>query len=171
MITVLTILSTLFIATYTAAVCIKGKGVPYSISETYYKIDHKLWFGVTMVLTACLLMPAILEVTPGSYQFTAFLACAGMIATGIAPNFREGIEKRVHTAGAVLCLLFSQVWVALICPWMLLVWLGYLAYTAIGLWRNWTGYFISSFLTTKPMFWVEITSLLSAYATVILTKI
>lgn len=116
MITVFTIISALLIANYTAAVCIKGKGVPYSISETYYKIDHKLWFGVTMVMTAFPLMPAILEVTLDSYQFTAFLACSGMIATGIAPNFREGIEKRVHMAGAVLCLLFSQVWVGLTCP-------------------------------------------------------
>lgn len=168
MITALTILSALLIATYTAAVCIKGKGVPYSISDTYYKIDHKLWFGATMVLTACLLLPAILQVTPGSYQFTAFLACAGMIATGIAPNFRDGIERKIHTTGAVLCLVFSQVWVGLTCPWMLLVWVGYLAYTAIGLWRNWNGYFIGTFLGTKPMFWVEIVALLAAYVTLLI---
>lgn len=168
MITALTILSALLIATYTAAVCIKGKGVPYSISETYYKIDHKLWFGATMVLTACLLLPAILQVTPGSYQFTAFLACAGMIATGIAPNFRDGIERKIHTTGVVLCLVFSQVWVGLTCPWMLLVWVGYLAYTAIGLWRNWNGYFIGTFLGTKPMFWVEIVALLAAYVTLLI---
>lgn len=168
MITALTILSALLIATYTAAVCIKGKGVPYSISETYYKIDHKLWFGATIVLTACLLLPAILQVTPGSYQFTAFLACAGMIATGIAPNFRDGIERKIHTTGAVLCLVFSQVWVGLTCPWMLLVWVGYLAYTAIGLWRNWNGYFIGTFLGTKPMFWVEIVALLAAYVTLLI---
>lgn len=168
MITALTIISALLIATYTAAVCIKGKGVPYSISETFYKIKNKVWFGATMVLTACLLMPAILDVTPESYQFTAFLACAGMIATGVAPNFREGIDKRVHTVGAVLCLLFSQVWVALTCPWMLLLWVWYLAYTAIGLWRNWNGYFTGTFLSTKPLFWVEITALMSTYVTLLI---
>lgn len=168
--TVLTIISALLIAVYTAAVCIKTGGVPYSISETFYKIEHKMWFGVTMVLTACLLMPAILEVTPDSYQFTAFLACAGVIMTGVAPNFREGIEKKIHTTGAVLCLLFSQVWVALICPWMLLVWVGYLVYTAIGLWRNWTGYFTGTFLGTKPMFWVEITALVATYVTLLIIK-
>lgn len=171
MVTILVILSALCIATYTAVVCIKFGGVPSSISATFYKLEHKLWFGATMVLTACLLMPAILEITPDSYQFTAFLACAGMIATGVAPNFREGIEKKIHTTGAVLCLVFSQVWVGLSCPWMLLLWVGYLAYTAIGLWRNWTGYFTASFLATKPMFWVEISSLLSTYVTIILTKI
>lgn len=168
MITALTIISALLIVTYTAAVCIKADGVPYSVSETYYKIEHKFFFGVTMVLTACLLLPAILQVTPDSYQFTAFLACVGMIMTGVAPHFKEGIEKRVHTAGAVLCLLFSQVWVSLTCPWMLLVWVGYLAYTAIGLWRNWNGYAIGTFLGTKPMFWVEIVALLITYVTLLI---
>ena len=166
--TVFTIISALLIAVYTAAVCIKTGGVPYSISETYYKISHKSWFCVTMVLTACLLMPAILEVTPDSYQFTAFLACAGMVMTGIAPNFREGIDQKIHTAGAILCLVSSQVWVGLTCQWMLLVWVGYLAYTAIGLWRNWNGYFIGSFLSTKPMFWVEITALAATYVTLLI---
>ena len=168
MMTALTIISALLIATYTAAVCIKCKGIPYSISETYYKISHKAWFGVTMILTACLLMPAILEVTPDSYQFTAFLACAGMVMTGIAPNFREGIDRKIHTTGAVLCLVFSQVWVGLTLPWMLLLWVGYLVYTAIGIKRNWNGYFIGSFLSTKPMFWVEITALVATYVTLII---
>jgi hypothetical protein len=118
MVTILVILSALCIATYTAAVCIKFKGVPSSISATFYKLEHKLWFGATMVLTACLLMPAILEITPDS-QFTAFLACVGLIMVGVAPNFREGIDRKIHTIGAVLCLVFSQVWVSLTCPWVL----------------------------------------------------
>lgn len=41
----LLIISFLVIAVYTAAVCIKAKGVPYSISATYYTLDHKLIFG------------------------------------------------------------------------------------------------------------------------------
>lgn len=171
MVTILVILSALCIATYTAAVCIKFKGVPSSISATFYKLEHKLWFGATMVLTACLLMPAILEITPDSYQFTAFLACVGLIMVGVAPNFLEGIERKIHTTGAFLCLVFSQVWVGLTCPWLLLLWAGYLVYTAIGIKRNWNGYFTASFLATKPMFWVEISSLLSTYVTIILTKI
>lgn len=168
MITALTIISALLIAVYTVAVCIKFRGVPASISATFYKLEHKLWFGATMVLTACLLMPAILQVTPDSYQFTAFLACAGMIATGVAPNFREGIEKKIHTTGAVLCLVFSQVWVGLSCPWVLLVWVGYLVYTVVMMVKNWAGYFTSTFLETKPMFWVEIAALVATYVTLII---
>ena len=164
---ILIIVSALCVAAYTAAVCVKCKGVPYSISETFYKLDHKLWFGATMFLTAGLLMPAILEVTPESYQFTAFLACVGMIMTGIAPNFREGIERPIHIVGAILCLVFSQVWVALTCPWFLLVWIVYVIYTVAMMARHVSDRALSDFLRTKPMFWVEVTALVVTYMVLI----
>lgn len=160
---ILIIVSALCVAAYTAAVCVKCKGVPYSISETFYKLDHKLWFGATMFLTAGLLMPAILEVTPEFYQFTAFLACAGMMLVGAAPNFREGIERPIHVAGAILCLVFSQVWVGLTCPWFLLVWIVYVIYTVVMMARHVSNRALSDFLRTKPMFWVEVTALVTTY--------
>ena len=165
MIAVLVILSIICIAAYTAAVCIKFEGIPSSISATFYSLEHKFWFGATMWLTAGLLMPVILEVTPVSYQFTAFLACAGMFLVGVAPNFRDGLDRPVHITGATLCILLSQVWVLLTCPWILLVWIAYLAYTVWAIKKNWKGNFISAFLLTKPMFWVEITALLVTYVT------
>lgn len=163
----LTIISALIIASYTAAVCIKVKGIPYSISATFYALEHKWLFCATMIITAGLLMPAILQKTPESCQFTAFLACDGMIMVGAAPHFKEGFEKKIHTVGAVLCLLFSQVWVLLTCQLLLLVWLGYLAYTVVMMINKWNGNFISSFIITKPMFWVEITALVTTYVTVL----
>ena len=162
---VLILLSILCIAAYTTAVCVKFKGIPYSISETFYKLEHKWWFLLTMWLTAGLLMPSILEVTPGCYQFTAFLACIGMMFVGVAPNFRKGLDSPVHITGAILCILFSQVWVLLTCLWVLLAWIAYLAYTAWGMKKYWKGNFISAFMLTKPMFWVEITALLATYVT------
>lgn len=163
----LIVISALLIAAYTVAVCLNERSIPSSISATFYTLEQKWWFCVTMVATAFMLLPYILEVTP-DYQFTAFLACVGMVMTGVAPHFKEGIEKKIHTAGAVLCLVFSQVWVALTCPWVLLVWVGYLVYTAIGIKRNWNGYFIGSFMATKPMFWLEITALLTTYVTLLI---
>lgn len=166
---ILVLFSALCITVYTIAVCIKCKGIPYSISETFYKLEHKLWFGATMWLTAGLLMPAILEVTPDCHQFTAFLACVGLIMVGVAPNFREGIDRPVHITGAILCILFSQVWVGLTYPWMLLVWAGYLTYTIWEMKKLWKGNVISAFLLTKPMFWVEVTALITTYISIILT--
>lgn len=166
---ILVLFSALCITVYTIAVCIKCKGIPYSISETFYKLEHKLWFGATMWLTAGLLMPAILEVTPDCHQFTAFLACLGMMLIGVAPNFKEGIDRPVHITGAILCILFSQLWVSLTCPWMLLVWAVYLAYTIWAMKKNWKGNVISAFLLTKPMFWIEVTALITTYISIILT--
>lgn len=164
----LTVLSLLLIVSYTIGVCAYTRGIPYSISETYYKIKHKFWFAVATIGTAALLMPAILEVTPESYQFLAFLACVGMILTGVAPNFREGIEKRIHIAGAFMCLVFSQWWVASLYPFLLILWLLYLIYTVIGIKGNWKGYFAQAFILTKPMFFVEITAIISVYLCIIL---
>lgn len=63
---ILQIISLLIITGYTTSVCIKAKGVPYSISATFYKLEHPYWFLATMWLTAGLLMPSILEASkPG----------------------------------------------------------------------------------------------------------
>ena len=51
----------LIIAAYTTAVCIKQKGIPYSISATFYAIEHKGWFRFTMWACPMVLMPAILD--------------------------------------------------------------------------------------------------------------
>ena len=87
MITILTIISMLVIAAYTAAVCVKTKGVPYSISATYYYLEHKLWFMAKMWMTAGLLMPAILEVsnqTRNGLHFCPVLACSLLVQLPIS---------------------------------------------------------------------------------------
>lgn len=155
------------IGTHNSATGESGHGILSWLGTPFARCQSK-WFCVTMVATAFLLLPSIMEVTPDNYQFTAFLACVGMIMTGVAPHFKEGIEKKIHTSGAVLCLVFSQVWVSLTSPWMLLLWVGYLAYTVLGMKKYWKGNFISAFLLTKPMFWVEIVSLLTTYFTLLI---
>lgn len=167
MLIVLTILSILSITAYTAVVCIAWKGVPNSISATFYKLKHKAWFTLTMYATAFLLMPAILEVTPSSYQFVAFLACAGMMLVGAAPCFKEH-DKAAHITGAVMCIVLSQVWVMLTCPLVLLAWFVYIDYTVYMINKKWTGNLAVSFMQTKPMFWIEITALFATYLTLFL---
>ena len=162
--TYLIILSILAIASYTAAVCIKQGGVPNSISATFYKLDHKAWFMATMWLTAGLLMPAILETSKEGTEWTAFLACCGMFLVGSAPNFKEETEGKVHTAGAVLCIVASQIWVALNCPWCLTAWAAYLIGTLAYMTTNEiTEDLRADFMDTRPMFWVEIAALVATY--------
>nr|WP_262923264.1 glycosyl transferase [Parabacteroides leei] len=163
---VLAILSVFAISLYTGAVCIKGKGVPYSISATFYALAHKWWFRFTMWVTPILLMPAILEVSRPGIEFLAFLALIGMIMVGCAPDYaRDPFQHKVHVSGAIMCIGFSQAWVALNCWWVLLpVWLAYLIYTIVSIGRQKEGVFLYRYMQTRPMFFVEVAALGTTYS-------
>ena len=162
---VLVIISLFIIASYTAAVCIKQKGIPYSISATFYKLKHPYWFMAAMWSTAGLLMPAVLGISKPGTEFLAFLACAGMIFVGAAPNFKEEMEGKVHMSGAVICVVASQLLVGCTPFWWILipVWLAFIVYTVIGMGKHITGNIWQDFVSTKPMFWCEVGALLAVY--------
>lgn len=162
----LILLSFFIIASYTVAVCVKQGGIPYSISATFYKLAHKKWFGATMFGTAGLLMPALFEGSEAGTEYWAFIACVGMFMIGCAPNFRDTTEGRIHDAGAALTLVGSQLWVGMNQPCFLLLWLAYMAGSLIYMARNemhddpWR-----DFMSTRPMFWIEVTAIASVYLT------
>ena len=109
-----------------------------------------------MWVTPILLMPAILEVSRPGIEFLAFLALIGMIMVGCAPDYaRDPFQHKVHISGAVMCIGFSQLWVALNC-WVILIpiWLAYLAYTGISIGKQKEGVFLYKFMQTKPMFYL-----------------
>lgn len=161
---ILILLSLAIILTYVGVMIFKTKGIPYSISDTYYSLEHKVWFGFSMITTALLLMPAILNRTPESYQFLAFLMCAALCFVGVAPNFKAGMDRPVHIVSTVISAVCSQLWLALvITPYSLLVWLVWLAYEVIMVKKVWNGHFINSFILTKPLFWAEAIAFLSVY--------
>lgn len=148
-------------------------GIPYSISDTYYKLENRKkgaggLFSAMCVGVGGLLLPALLEVTPESYQFTAFLACAGLIFVGAAPQFKLSLTGSVHYGSAALCVVFSQIWVGLMCWWILLpVWLAFIGYILFNLFKH-SDFFRGNiyFVESKPMFWVEIAAILSTFATI-----
>lgn len=162
---ILILLSIAVILTY-VGVMVKRNGIPYSISDTYYSLEHKLWFGFTMTATALLLMPALLSATPESYQFTAFLMCGALLFVGAAPNFKAGMDRPVHIAATVIAALNSQIWTALTCPWMLLVWIAWILYVGVRLKQVWNGNLWYSFVLCKPLFWAEVIAFGMVYAEV-----
>lgn len=154
---ILTLLSLIIILTY-VSVMIKRNGIPPSISETYYSLQHKLWFGFTMWSVGFMLLIVLLNMVPAAIQFIAFLACSGVLLVGAAPNFKEEFEHKVHVAGALLCIVGSQILITLMNPMLLLVWVLYLLYTIIMLKIKWSNNLKESFRLTKPLFWIEITA-------------
>ena len=161
------LISFLMILSYTASMCIKIGGIPNSISDTYYSLKHKLWFLATMWVTAGSLMPAILEMSKPNTGFLSFIACLGMALVGAAPNFKKD-ERKVHLAGAYLCIIGSQIWVAVNTWYFLSLWLILAAYTIIKVVKQDEGTFVYKFMSTKPMFWIEVTALASTYLAVLI---
>lgn len=164
----LVLISILVITAYTIAVCVKQKGIPYSISATFYKLEHPYWFMGTMWLTSGLLMPAILETSNPNTDFLAALAIFGMMMVGAAPNFKEKYEGRIHIAGAIMCIFGSQLWVMFNQPWSLVVWIPYILYTIIRMLQIKSDSIITRFIGTKPMFWIEIVALISTYISILM---
>lgn len=165
----LVIISLLVIAGYTTAVCLKTKGIPYSISATYYTLDHKLIFGACMTLTAMFLFPVVWELsTTFTMRLLAMAACIGLIGVGLAPDFKDSWINKIHCTSAALTLISSQLWVALTSIWWVLipVWTLYVIYTVWYMARHISDSIITDFIRSRPMFWVEIAALTSIYLSI-----
>lgn len=160
----LVLLSFILIAGYVFAMIKKMKEIPYSISDTYYALTHKFWFGLCMIGSGILLLPAALETSTENSQFLVFLSVVGMATLGVSPNFKTE-QKIPHSIGAAMSLIFSQIWVGCNSWYWLLLWAGFIAYMVISISKQWTGNFIVTLVKRKPMFWIEIVSLLTVYLT------
>ena len=87
-----------------------------------------------------------------------------MIVLGVSPNFKSE-QKVPHAIGAAMSLIFSQIWVGCNSWYWLLLWSGFIIYMVVSMKKHWTGNFISDFIKRKPMFWIEVISLLAVYLT------
>lgn len=163
----LIILSLIVIASY-VGVMIRRNGIPYSISDTYYSLEHKAWFGFSIISTALLLMPSILERTPESYQFLAFLMCAGLCFVGVAPNFKTGLDRPVHIVATSIAALCSQVWVVLAQPWIMVLWIVYVMWIVFNFNKSSPMLsFYNRLASTKPLFYAEVVMIITVYATIL----
>ena len=168
----LTIISLGCILAYTLAVCLKFKGIPNSISASFYSLEHKYWFRFTMWVAPMLLLPEILEVSKPNTEFLAFLAIVGMIIVGCFPDYaNDKFSKRGHEAGAIMTIVFSQIWVGFNKPIFLSLWALYLLYTAMSMFiaykkmnnLEFKADFRYLYINTNPLFWIEIFGITSTF--------
>lgn len=161
---ILVLLSFFVITIYMGVMIQREKEIPYSISATYYSLKNRFWFGTCMIGASLLLLPSVLDVSTEDSQFLVFLSVVGMAVLGISPNFKTE-QKTPHVIGACMSLIFSQIWVGCNAWYWLLLWAVFIVYVIVSMKKNWNGNFIVSFINRKPMFWVEIVSLLTVYLT------
>lgn len=155
------LLSFLLIALYIIYFVIKY-GVPHSLSATYYSIAYKVAFSLVLAVSAGLVLPTLLSITPVKYQFLAFLAIAGIMFVAAAPDYRnDDLVDYVHTGSAIFSLIISQILVFLISPYILMLWIPLILYIII-LWIN-TKSLNKVFSDYPIQFWGEIIMLLTIY--------
>ena len=98
-----------------------------SLSHSYYELEKLkkglgILFQLTLVAMVFLIMPLILELTPKSFQFIAFLTAAPLIFVGVAANFMDGgVAKKVHYGSAYLSAGLSLLLVVLLAIFVNLV--------------------------------------------------
>lgn len=139
--------------------------MPKSLSMTfYYWKEETSWkrflFPIMMVSMAGLLLPAWLTLSVGSaFQFTAFLAAAGILFTGMAPAFKSSdLENAVHMTSAIIAAIFALLWIILVANlwWIILIWTATVAFMI---------YLTNSFKSSY-IYWLEFIAFMSTFTAI-----
>ena len=107
MTTLLIIIASVFVA-YIASIIAINKGIPPSISESFYVLNNKkkglgYLFTIWCFFIGVSVMAVIFEVTDGRwFQFLGLFCGGGLGFVGAAPLFK-GREKTIHFVGATTC--------------------------------------------------------------------
>lgn len=133
----------------------KLHGIQPSISDNYYVSRHRWLFTAVMWWIGFGMLPAMLEVTPEIWQFSAFFCCGGVIFVGAAAAFREEVTRQVHFAGAITSAAGAFLWTAFVMPPMAGV--GFLTCCGLLLW-----------LSRHVVYWLEVTCFAMVFVTYIL---
>ena len=133
----------------------KLHGIQPSISDNYYVSRHRWTFVMVMWWIGLGMLPAMLEVTPEMWQFSAFFCCGGVIFVGAAAAFREEVTRQVHFAGAITSAAGAFLWTACVLPPMAGV--GFLTCCGLLLW-----------LSRHVVYWLEVTCFTMVFMTYIL---
>lgn len=164
------LISLLILGCYIGMIIAKN-GIPYSISETYYRINHKFLFPAVMLLSAFSLLPGALESSTENSQFLMFLGTVAMCIIGLAPDFVNGekAERITHYVASAALFLCIQIWVGVNFPGHLFCWVAYVAYILLNIKNSDKSINLyDRFISLKPAFWAEMVIIFDTYLTVII---
>lgn len=135
--------------------------VPASLSETFYLIGKaRHCFTAMMFSIAVTLLPAMLNITPESRQFLAFLALSAICFVGAAPNFKDEFEGKVHKTSAVIAAVCGLLWVVFATDaWPMIILSVFCASMAA---------FRTNTARTSRVFWLEMIAFGSVYLSAII---
>ena len=107
-------------------------GIPKSISATYYSLKYKITFSIILLLSIIFSFEDFMLITPENFKFLPFLFLTGIIFVSAAPNFRTNkFIENVHNWSAIISFILSQIWVAIVDPTPLILWLFIIGYVIV----------------------------------------
>lgn len=105
------ILCAAILLTYLCYTVWVGRGIPQSLSQTYYVLGNRGWlFQLVMSVTGIGLYYPWSAVTPDELLCLPFIACGGLLFVATAPQFKIRLEGPVHYISAVVCGLAAALW-------------------------------------------------------------
>ena len=147
----LAIISAILFAIYLILMA-KLHGVQPSVSDNYYVSKNPWTFTIAMWTVAFTMLPPMLSATTETFQFTAFLSCAGIAFVGAAAAYRQSMTNTVHIAGAITSALFAIIWAYTICPPLPTIAILTAAYILLAVRRH-------------KIYWAEVTAFAMTYLT------
>lgn len=121
------ILSIVMAVAYVAAVIIRDKTLPDSVSALVYALPKGRWrwlWSAWLALVTLLMAPALTAAMSATWWMSllsdATIICLAMTA---ALPLLPGYHNRLHNAIGILAGILTQVCVWFICPWYLMLWL------------------------------------------------
>lgn len=116
----LIILSAVFSVAMAIVAAKKAKELPDSVSSFSYYVGV-IRFSLWVAATGVILLFASLYVLPSKYTYIGGVMSAGLLMVAATPYYRTE-NKVLHYVGGYLFGLASQVVVALLTPWLLILW-------------------------------------------------
>lgn len=104
-------ISSVFILAYLCISIWVSRGIPVSISSTYYLLGNKGWlFQLFLSITACSLYATWINVVYDDLQFIPFISCAMLLFVALAPRTKYQLEGKVHNVCAIVCAVLAVIW-------------------------------------------------------------
>ena len=133
-----------------------------SISETYYRLEHwrkgSGWiFTVFIWVVAGSFVPFWLSYSKENVQFLAFFACWGLIFVGAAPQFKEGLSRKVHFVSALVSGIAASMWLIFSGMWLIFLIVAAIPLLLVYIRRD------------EWLFWVEFAGIMPTYVALIIT--
>jgi hypothetical protein len=148
------------LAAYTVTLCVVGRQIPDSLSQSVFNLPPSgAWLWTVVLYTASFLtVPTYIDHTNENTKWLAFLAIVGLLFVGAAPLVKDksDLAYKVHCGAAILCAVCSQLVLTFNCPWLLLCWVPFVAYLVCSLIKHQTW--------RTRTFWAEMVCFASTFA-------